>query len=63
MGIIEFLSEAIEPGDDSSEAFDLSYAAAAILQHAATIMPWFWRASQHGIQSEFILIAVFSNKM
>jgi hypothetical protein len=63
MIVIQLLAAVIVPEDESSELFDQSHGAAAILEHAATIMPWLWRASQHGIQSEFILITVFSIKM
>jgi hypothetical protein len=56
--IIQFLSKAIDPGNEIAEAFDLSPAAIAVLEHAETIMPWLWRASQHGIQTEFIVVMV-----
>jgi hypothetical protein len=61
--IIQFLSKAIDPGNELSENFDLSHAAIAVLEHAETIMPWLWRASKHGIQTEFIMVMVLPIKI
>jgi hypothetical protein len=61
--IIQLLSKVIDPGNELSENFDLSHAAIAVLEHAETIMPWLWRASKHGIQTEFIMVMVLPTKI
>jgi hypothetical protein len=54
MGIISLIRDALESEIDPSIQDDgITPAEAKVLQHAATIIPWLWRASQHGIQSDF----------
>jgi hypothetical protein len=58
MIIIQFLRKAIETEFDPSEDSQLSAAESALLEHATIIIPWLWRASQHGIQTDFAQNAV-----
>jgi hypothetical protein len=58
MIIIQFLRKAIETEFDPSEDSPLSAAETALLEHATIIIPWLWRASQHGIQTDFAQNAV-----
>jgi hypothetical protein len=51
--IISLVREAIESEIDPSQEDGITPAESRVFQHAAIVIPWFWRASQHGIQSDF----------
>lgn len=54
MGIISLVREAVESEiDPSLQDNGITPAEAEVLQHATIVIPWLWRASQHGIQSDF----------
>ena len=55
--IIHLLRKAIEMEVDLSKE-EIPHAAEMLLQHANIVIPWLWRASQHGIQSDFAQSAV-----
>ena len=57
MTIIHLLKNAMETGVDLSQE-EVPQGEKMFLQHANTLVPWLWRASQHGIQSDFAQSAV-----
>lgn len=56
MGIVRLLRDAIETEVDNIELGDdyvVTQAESVILEYADIVLPWLWRASQNGIQSDF----------
>jgi hypothetical protein len=53
MGIIHLLRNALEIDIDLSQETDVTEAEKTVLKYADVILPWLWRATQHGIQSDF----------
>jgi hypothetical protein len=65
MTIIHLLKNAMETGVDLSRE-EVPQGEKMFLQHANILVPWLWRASQHGVQSEFAqsavnLLKIFAN--
>ena len=55
MGIVRLLRDAIETEVDNIDLDDyiVTLAESLILEYADIVLPWLWRASQNGIQSDF----------
>jgi len=64
MGIIHLLRDAIETEADNIDLQDetaVTQAESVILKYADVVLPWLWRASHYGIQSDFAQSTVFSS--
>ena len=64
MGIVHLLRNAIEIEVDNIDVEDdtgVTSAESAILRCADVVLPWLWRASHHGIQSDFAQSVVVSH--
>ena len=57
MMVIHLLKNAMETEVDLSQE-EVSHGEEMLLQHANILVPWLWRASRHGIQSDFAQSAV-----
>ena len=64
MGIIHLLRDAIETEVDNADLEDdiaVTQAESIILEYPEIVLPWLWRASHYGIQSDFAQSSVFSS--
>ena len=57
MTIIHLLKNTMETEVDLSQE-EVPHGEEMLLRHAKILIPWLWRASQHGIQSDFAQSAV-----
>jgi hypothetical protein len=64
MGIIHLLRDAIETEVDNVDLEDdiaVTQADSIILEYPEIVLPWLWRASHYGIQSDFARSSVISS--
>ena len=54
LSIIQLFQNALETEFNVSRETDVTRTEKMVLEHASIVIPWLWRASQHGIRSDFV---------